>query len=248
LKEKKRVYSHTVFYLGSLWNLYIQRVNTSKNQQLGIYLHRAKENSPSDDPLAQVVPASVDDRIGQLEREMLLRKTVSHHRNWRDGDGGHTSGASFGRGSVSGMDERMLLGDSPVAQKDEGPEQIRGSLRSPDFVESSLRSPTLGNARLLESDTEDEDLLRANRRFNVPAMPPYLDTRPVIKTYFKIYSPDKAGKSLSIYESAPEKFVVSKSWGWRSSQTGFEDGGNNGYDSGRAKDGKLRYMVVIGNV
>ena len=246
LKDKKRVYSHTVFYLGSLWNLYIQRVNTSKNQQLGIYLHRAKESSPSDDPLAQVVPASVDDRIGQLEREMLLRKE-RRNRHWRDSDSDNPTSSGFGRLSGSNVNDQPLTGDSSMAQKDEGPDQIRSTLASPDYA-NLLRSPSSRNARILESDADDEELLRANRRYNVPAMPPYLDTRPVIKTYFKIYSPDKNGRLLSIYESAPEKFVVSKSWGWKSSQSAFEDGSGSGYDMGRAKDGKLRYMVVIGNV
>ena len=246
LKEKKRVYSHTVFYLGSLWNLYIQRVITSKNQQLGIYLHRAKESSPSDDPFSQMIPASVDDRIGQLEREMLMRKSERRYRHWRDTES-DLNGFNHGRNSTLDMSEQSLLGDSPVVQKDEGPEQIRSTLASPDYAQN-LRAPGSRNGRLLESDTEDENLLRANRRLNVPAMPPYLDNRPVIKTYFKIYSPDKNGRLLSIYESAPEKFVVSKSWGWKSSQSAFEDGGNTGYDMGRTKDGKLRYMVVIGNV
>ncbi|TKA61366.1 hypothetical protein B0A49_09123, partial [Cryomyces minteri] len=36
LKEKKRVYSRTVFYAGSLWNIYIQKVRSSKNPQLGV--------------------------------------------------------------------------------------------------------------------------------------------------------------------------------------------------------------------
>ena len=247
LKEKKRVYSHTVFYLGSLWNLYIQRVNTSKNQQLGIYLHRAKESSPSDDPLAQVVLASVDDRIGQLEREMLLRKTERRNRTWRDSDSDNPQNSSFGRRSLSNIEQRSFRGDSPIVQKDEGPEQIRSSLASPDFGQTSILSSTAANARLIDSDAEDEELLRANRRYNVPAMPPYLDSRPVIKTYFKIYSPDKNGRLLSIYESAPEKFVVSKSWGWKSSQSAFDDGGS-GYEMGRPKDGKLRYMVTLGCV
>jgi BTB/POZ domain len=246
LQEKKRVYSHTVFYLGSLWNLYIQRQFTkAKTPQLGIYLHRAKESSPSDDPLAHLVPASVDDRIGQLEREMLLRKTQRRNRLWRDSDSDNPSSAGFGRRPKTNVDERLLPSEIPLAQKDEGPEQIRSTLTSPDY--SSLRSPTSRNARLLDSDAEDEELLRANRRHNVPAMPPYLDSRPVIKTYFKIYSPDKNGRLLSIYESSPEKFVVSKSWGWKSSQATSEDG-SPGHDMGRAKDGKLRYMVVIGNV
>ena len=74
----------------------------------------------------------------------------------------------------------------------------------------------------------------------------FCDTcRPTIRTYFKIYSPSKAGRLLSIYESAPDKFDVSKSWGWKSSQMQLEDGCDTAKSS---KDGKLRYMVVIGNI
>lgn len=226
LKEKKRIYSKTFWYAGSLWNLYIQRVHTSKNQQLGIYLHRAKESSPNDDPLAQVVPASVDDRIGQLEREMLLRKSERRNRTWVDRDNES--------GSLEAFPE------SRTVEKEQA--------KSPEPWAGSVKSPTSNVTRLFDSDEEDEELLRVNRRNNVPTMPPYLDTRPVIKTYFKIYSPDKAGRLLSIYESAPEKFVVSKSWGWKSSQMVLDDGGVS-YDIARgAKDSKLRYMVVIGNV
>jgi hypothetical protein len=226
LKEKKRIYSKTFWYAGSLWNLYIQRVHTSKNQQLGIYLHRAKESSPNDDPLAQVVPTSVDDRIGQLEREMLLRKTERRNRLWQD------------RENESGSLEAFAEGRT--IEKEES--------KTPEPWASSLKSPTSNVTRLFDSDEEDEELLRANNRNNIPTMPPYLDTRPVIKTYFKIYSPDKAGRLLSIYESAPEKFVVSKSWGWKSSQMVLDEGGV-GYELGRgAKESKLRYMVVIGNV
>ncbi|RMD43410.1 hypothetical protein DV735_g1746, partial [Chaetothyriales sp. CBS 134920] len=87
LKDKKRVYSGTVWYAGSLWKLYVQRVHSSKSHQLGIYLHRAKD--ASDEPLGQVVlPArSVDDRIGQLERELHLRRNEGGRPHiWRGED------------------------------------------------------------------------------------------------------------------------------------------------------------------
>jgi hypothetical protein len=229
LKEKKRIYSKTFWYAGSLWNLYIQRVHTAKNQQLGIYLHRAKESSPSDDPLAQLVPSSVDDRIGQLEREMLLRKVDRRRRQWSADN----------------------VTSSPMQREDDDLSVARKEAKSPEQWEQSIRSPgtAMGNyTRLMDSDEEDEELIRANRRNNVATLPPYLDARPVIKTYFKIYSPDKAGRLLSIYESAPEKFVVSKSWGWKSSQMVLDEAGTP-FELGRgAKESKLRYMVVIGNV
>lgn len=230
LKEKKRMYSKTFWYAGSLWNLYVQKVYTSKNQQLGIYLHRAKETSPTDDPLAQVVSSSVDDRIGQLEREMLLRKTGRRSRPWQDLDD-------------SSVISNAIM-ESRTVQKDEGIEQSKKE----DTSVGQARPSSSNMTRLFDSDEEEDELLRWNRRQDVPTMPPYVDTRPVIKTYFKIYSPDKNGRLLSIYESAPEKFVVSKSWGWKSSQMVAEDG-MDGHDLARGpKETKLRYMVVIGNV
>jgi hypothetical protein len=71
------VYSRTVSYAGSLWNIYIQKVRSAKNVQLGVYLHRAKDRE-TDEPahgnsLSQQNNGSVDERIGQLEREMLMR-------------------------------------------------------------------------------------------------------------------------------------------------------------------------------
>lgn len=51
---------------------------------------------------------------------------------------------------------------------------------------------------------------------------------------------------LSVYESAPDKFNFSQSWGWKSS-TMILDDGLLGYEEGtRSKDSRLRFMVVIG--
>ena len=74
LKEKKRMYSRTVWYAGSLWNVYIQKVETAKNTQLGVYLHRAKDKEERN---------SVDERIGQVE--MLLRRNEMSRRQLRAG-------------------------------------------------------------------------------------------------------------------------------------------------------------------
>ena len=79
LKEKKRVYSRTVWYAGSLWNVYIQKVETTKNTQLGVYLHRAKEKEGHEDSHHHV--SSVDERIGQVE--MLMRRNGRSRRHSR---------------------------------------------------------------------------------------------------------------------------------------------------------------------
>ena len=252
LKEKKRVYSHTVWYAGSMWNLYIQRVHTSKVPQLGIYLHRAKDKDPSDDPLAQFIPASVDDRIGQLEREMLLRKNERRNRSWRIDESARALDAEHEddyTGSPHDYVSSVNVGNDGLPnRRTGGPGRLQKTSQNPGTTNHMSSELWPSASLMLDSDEEDEELLRANRRINVSAMPPYMDTRPTIKTYFKIYSPSKAGRLLSIYESAPDKFDVSKSWGWKSSQMVLDDG-LGAYDSTKAtKDGRLRYMVVIGNI
>ncbi len=267
LKEKKRVYSQTVWYAGSMWNLYIQRVNTSKNQQLGIYLHRAKDKDPSDDPLAQFISYTVDDRIGLLEQEMLLRKNERRSRHWRAemmASGGEADPEDDGSGSSGENDLAGLGGDAEgsstrtpgmstlLRRTDGNGKAARKTSQTPNHV--STTSAIHANAhlanRVLDSDEENEELRRTSRSMNVSAMPAYVDGRPTIKTYFKIYSPSKAGRMLSIYESAPDRFNFSQSWGWKSSQMVLDDG-LSGYETSGMKgkgDGKLRYMVVIGNV
>ena len=332
LKEKKRVYSQTVWYAGSMWNLYIQRV-TSKTQQLGIYLHRAKDKEPSDDPLG--LPgygATVDDRIGQLERDMLLRRGHDRrHQSWRssnttigpDGDlDDDGPGPAENSEPSFNIDPTSNLGR---AQKtSQNPDIIMSAASPPPNSHQTLRT---SSSHILDSDSDDEGLYGGltganfskflplhyshqqsphpspnpttsntntnttgtskspgTRKHHVSAIPPYTDARPVIKTYFKIYSPSRAGRMLSVYESAPDKFNFSQSWGWKSSQMVLDDGissvdplagmgaagvggsGSAGLGLGgggaigtvfaaglgavgkSGREGRLRYMVVIGNV
>jgi hypothetical protein len=253
LKEKKRVYSQTVWYAGSLWNLYIQRVNNSKSQQLGIYLHRAKDKDPNDDPLAQFIPATVDDRIGQLEREMLLRKNERRNQIWRANEAARASDAdreddTFVSGEFDSANVRSGNVDATAANRRLGGSSSNNKTsQTPSSAGAFTGESIISGAQMLDEDEEDEELVRRNRKYNVSTMPPYMDSRATIRTYFKIYSPSKAGRLLSIYESAPDRFDVSKSWGWKSSQMQLDDG--IGIDAAKtSKDGKLRYMVVIGNV
>lgn len=258
LKERKRVYSQTVWYAGSLWNLYIQRVNTTKNQQLGIYLHRAKDKEPTDDPLA----LTVDDRIGQLEREMLMRRGERKNRTWR-------SDTFTNLGEIDQEDALTTSVDSDM------PTNANGTPKAASHPHKTSQSPTqahpvptvLSDPRYASGDTlpmSDSSLdppLHAQAA--ISTIPPYTDARATIKTYFKIYSPSKGGRLLSVYESAPDSFNFGKSWGWKSSWMVLDDGlegikgglgvggGNvtgSGGTIGGYGDGKLRYMVVIGNV
>lgn len=257
LKEKKRVYSRTVFYAGSLWNIYIQRVRSQKNPQLGVYLHRRKERENEDvissiggslggGSISNSGLGSVDERIGLLEREMILRGEQRHnHARLRDAGSRLRSTLdtirSPNRENVTESDASTLVPDSETA-----------SLRPPFMRQSSGRPnrhdggvAALGSYIALDSDTDSDTFLHWSEsdifstappklppfrtvctaatstatamKSHTATLSPYVDPRPRIKTYFKIYSPSKGGRLLSVYESAPDKFDFSQSWGWRSS-------------------------------
>jgi hypothetical protein len=257
LKEKKRVYSRTIFYSGSWWNLYIQKVRRGKNPQLGVYLHRAKERE-TDETLAaggQAVPNTrVDERIGHLEREMILRADRRAEERRR-------VLARRRSGDIADPDNADSSGDT---EPDAGPAGATTTPRSRGLggYRKSSKLDVLSNFPTKpayydeqDSDFEDEDpeIAKLTRSIRVPTLPPYVDSRPTIKTYFKIYSPSKGGRMLSVYESAPDTFNFSQSWGWKSSTLMLDDGMLGDEISPEAEIpvrdlNKLRFMIVIGNV
>ncbi|KAI5778378.1 hypothetical protein EDC01DRAFT_719380 [Geopyxis carbonaria] len=197
LKEKKRVYSKTVFYAGSYWNIYIQKVKSSKNVQLGVYLHRAKDREGSGSS-----------------------NTIS-----RDGKVSQT-GTSEDRGS-----ERQRRNDN----EDFG---------DTTYTEADATSTTLNSQSRIGTDANLNRILEAAPGPSIPALGHYVDSRSMIQTYFKIFSPSRKGKMLSMFSSGPDSFNFSQSWGWKSSSLILEEGLIGESDS----DSRLRFMVVLGMI
>ena len=254
IQEKKRIYSRTVWYAGSLWNVYVQKVANTKTPQLGVYLHRAKEEHPTDDPRHG---ASVDERIGQVE--MLLRRN-SRARNRYDAtanDADDDPDSSSGDADATHVRNLNVPGETTARAA-----TISNLLMRGDGIMKASQNPrtllprdrgriTLqpGSGVAEESGNDSAIDAVAPRRVRVPALPPYSDNRPTIKTYFKIYSPSKGGRTLSVYESAPDKFNFSQSWGWKSSTLLVDDevlDYDEGGARGTARNGRLRFMIVIG--
>lgn len=217
LKEKKRVYSRTVFYCGSLWNIYVQRV-ASRNKQLGVYLHRVDSDG-------------TESTAGTDETELST-----------------SAGTSSMRGILSRGQQKSgqtdVLGSSPLSASESFP--------GADAARSPGASDSEGDNHI---ETEHFAAFSSKRR--VPTLPPYVDSRPTIKTYFKIYSPSRGGRMLSVYESAPDKFNFSQSWGWKSSTLMLDEGmmDEEGEDTAEgygekesSRRTKLKFMVVIGNI
>ncbi|RMZ68697.1 BTB POZ domain-containing [Pyrenophora seminiperda CCB06] len=305
LKEKKRVYSRTVSYAGSLWNIYIQKVRSAKNVQLGVYLHRAKEREVEEavhsSTLSQQNNGSVDERIGQLEREMLMRSDRRDRRRSTrvpfmdpaaeedtSGSGGDPDTSlgspglrnplfptnSLGRHRTNHISSLPTRGvsqwgfqnpSSSVPQNGEAidPSSFPHAPYCPSEHESDTSSDNDESDAAAYANPSLASRTQRKTRAVTPALPPYVDARPTIKTYFKIYSPSKGGRMLSIYESAPDRFNFSQSWGWKSSTLMLDEinlsggaGGGGGDDTladanpaaSKKTDGKLRFMVVIGNL
>lgn len=245
LKEKKRVYSRTVWYAGSLWNVYIQKVETSKSTQLGVYLHRAKEKDGSDEHFA--ARGSVEEQIGQLERQVLMRRNGRRNRLQQEAE--NTPEGEEDTSGSGGDPDATLVGSAGA------PSRLGNLLRGDGITKASQTPGTLTLSSLpnraysgeaQDSDDENDDTSNTRKKFKVPTLPPYVDGRPTIKTYFKIYSPSKGGRMLSVYESAPDRFNFSQSWGWKSSTMILDEGLGALEDGTRGKDGRLRFMVVIG--
>ncbi|MCJ1380264.1 hypothetical protein MMC17_003367 [Xylographa soralifera] len=256
LKEKKRVYSSTVWYAGSLWNVYVQKIETSKNTQLGVYLHRERHREGSEDYIANMLHNSVDERIGHLEREMLMRRSTARNRQQQNNTRSYAEEETSGSGGDP--DATLVAGTSAEADLRRQSTALSGLLRNhgQGIMKASETPATLTLSSLpdrqfgIDPDTDDEstDLTRPSKKYKVPTLPPYVDARPTIKTYFKIYTPSKGGRMLSVYESAPDQFNFSQSWGWKSSNMVLDDGIIGHEEGSRSKDGRLRFMIVIGNV
>ncbi|OLL26906.1 Germ cell-less protein-like 1 [Neolecta irregularis DAH-3] len=172
LKEDKRVYSRTVFYAGSHWNIYIQKVKTRKNLQLGVYLHRAKDKTPE----VFLTP----ERISQLERDLFSRRS-----------------------------------DNPELQNSD--EEPSSPVAAAEFARS-------------------EPIV-------VSALPSYVDHRPTIQTYFKIFCPSRRGRvGMTEFNSSPDQFNHSQSWGWKSSSLCLDDKQDEDVQD------SIKFMVILGNV
>ena len=255
LKMRKRIYSRNVFYAGSLWNIYVQKVKTSKGIQLGVYLHRAKENE-SEAGSGGLVPLTrtVDERIGVLESQISLSGRANPVRQSTPTNSANLGGDD---GEISNEIDREATVLSGTGSQ-QHPTSSETNSSTPTRVapgvddsesDSSLDTVNMPNLRLSHHFSRGSTSLASQK----PALSTYIDARPTIKTYFKIYSPSKGGRFLSVYESAPDQFNFSQSWGWRSTtlmlDDGFEDDEIEGTPTKKSKEeGKLRFCIVIGNL
>ncbi|QRV90917.1 hypothetical protein RhiJN_18935 [Ceratobasidium sp. AG-Ba] len=143
LKEKNRLHSQTVWYAGSLYNVYVQVIK-KKGLQLGMYLHRQSAVDP-------IPPASAP--------------------------------ASF----------VLLNNPSRTTPVTSPPTPAPRTGTTPPDRDAPVTSPP-----------------------HAPVAP-WRDPRRVVRSYFVMSCPSLIGSSLTRFQSGPDDFKVSQSWGWKSS-------------------------------
>jgi len=230
LKEKSRLYSHTIWYAGSLFNVYVQVVRKKGQTQLGIYLQRQSHVDPipaPSTPFSGVIgspkisgPASQSDR--HLERHPSLPSprpspSVLHYSP-----------------SIHPLARSTTALVQPTTQaRPASPPSPPGSPQSLSSSPPSLIAPSTSQ----------------------PYSPsqPYRDPRAAVSAYFSITSASTTGSSQTRFSSTPDVFSVSQSWGWKSSSLrGGEEMelGVQGVSpsSNRGREVSLRATVVLGLV
>ncbi|CEL57518.1 hypothetical protein RSOLAG1IB_02259 [Rhizoctonia solani AG-1 IB] len=197
LKEKNRLHSHTVWYAGSLYNVYVQVIK-KKGMQLGVYLHRQSAVDP-------IPPASAPASFALLNPP-----------------------------TPTGNDA-VLVSPSPSTIP------LRSSLLMGSSVVGSPPTPTPRSG----TTPPDRDVPVTSPPSAPPA--PWRDPRRIIRSYFILSCPSLIGSSHTRFQSGPDDFKISQSWGWKSSCLWAEPE-NNDLPAIEDTWNSLRATVTIGVV
>ncbi|KAI0666226.1 hypothetical protein C8Q78DRAFT_984566 [Trametes maxima] len=219
LKEKSRLHSHTVWYAGSLYNVYVQVVR-KKGVQLGIYLHRQSTVDP--------IPPSSAPAVGILPPPPRDRGII--------GRGASASVSSPRPPSVAGSSSGIFSVQpgtpmSPLARTSTTPSAPNSpaSAASPALSSSLPNSPGFARSSANlhgSSNSIGSGVLSVTLPAMAPAVTPpqpYRDPRPAVSAYFTIACASATGASLTRFTSSPDVFSVSQSWGWKSSSLRAEE-------------------------
>ncbi|KAJ7102463.1 hypothetical protein B0H15DRAFT_875979 [Mycena belliarum] len=231
LPEKARLYSHTVWCGGSLFNAYVQVVRKKGAVQLGIYLHRQ---------------STLDIQGASAPRGESPSAPPAHPSQQRER---HGSLVGYGHGHALTHTRGPSL-PAIVAPPTHYSPSIHPPTRSTTPVSASLPSSVSGSP--LASGLT---LGAGGYATYAPVSPtaPYRDTRPSVSAYFTISCASATGASQTRFASAPDMFSVSQSWGWKSSSLRTEEYMDVGEGSEaavpvRGREVSLRACVVLGLV
>jgi hypothetical protein len=222
LKEKTRLYSHTIFYAGSCYNVYIQTVR-KKGLQLGVYLHRQSNVDPipaastpralNAQPSPSVCPASLPSSDSFARNSSSVTLVLGSRSPVRTAP---STDSASPRGITPGPSSRspILRSSTPVAIP-RAPHYIHSNASfSPSSPASPISSPgshvTVG---LPSNGNVPNNFLGyllmasiATPSFATPAPPHqhYRDPRPAVSAFFSIACHSSTSSSLTRFSSAPD--------------------------------------------
>ncbi|KAF8167859.1 hypothetical protein B0H34DRAFT_646000 [Crassisporium funariophilum] len=203
LKEKSRLHSHTVWYAGSLFNVYVQLVRKKSQAQLGIYLHRQSNVDP-------IPAASAPSVISQVHADRdLLASSLSRSS--------HVRQASLPLTQLHSRPSQSTIHYSPSIHPHLPSATLAANIHharpgSPPSLSSSPQSlSSFGLGTFPSTST------------SLTPPQPYRDPRSSISAYFAVSCASATGSSQTRFSSAPDVFSVSQSWGWKSSSLRTEE-------------------------
>lgn len=226
LSTEKRVYAKTLWYAGSYWNLYLQKVKVKQKKgfQVGVYLHRATTTSSSM-------------RSGLVNPDVYLNSI-----NYTDVPVRYT-GESFHVPKVLPTEKHSLTKDTSEVKEIINEDSLLSSLDNLDISDTSksetnYESPTSHKQFVTNVSSESSHDQKSFLYYD--------DTRTMISVYFVISTPSRRSKAtITSFVSAPDTFNKSQSWGWKSnSMCVFNEDGTFPEDHEK----HLKFMVVLGNI
>jgi len=227
LKEKSRLHSHTIWYAGNLFNVYVQIVRKKGQPQLGIYLQRQSNVDPI--PAASIPP--------QLSPTQSTKDTVLNSSHERSLHIRQTSLPSLLQQPTSATQSTIHFSPSihPYSRS------------STPFTTTRPDSPPSPSSTSAFNSNPIPSTLTP------PAPPqPYRDPRSSISAYFAVNCASATGSSQTRFSSSPDVFPVSQSWGWKSSTLQTEEFVEIGTqflpapNIIRNKEVSLRATVIVG--
>ncbi|KAH3685959.1 hypothetical protein WICPIJ_003081 [Wickerhamomyces pijperi] len=222
----KRIYSQTVWYMGSHWNLYIQKIRTKKGTfQMGVYLHRA---SNGDDP-AMVENLLRDTDQKDFGMRGIARDLSNMNISADEGDPDTTRRVPGAYESDSEDDTMKNTPQRSGAVTDEDAVLRYSDPRTEVNTYYKIHTPTNPSLTTASSSSSSSSSSSPTTQ----------------KKKKRAYQPF----SITCFASTPDIFNKSQSWGWKSnSMCGFDNHGNVilADPKSSANAGGLRFMVCLG--
>ncbi|KAF9959529.1 hypothetical protein BGZ72_009474 [Mortierella alpina] len=211
LRENVRVYSKTVFYAGSHWNVYIQKLApTQQGIQLGVYLHRQPW------PPREASMKGMDMLSSVWTSRLAFQPAVplSHmHRPSHAQPHPTLFGRTRSQADEPGFEPSSHAENGQDRDRDQDQDQDPNSGRpmSHNRIEMDPLDNADGAPDCLEFAGETS-AVSIEDSFSC-----YVDKREKTRTWFRIFAvPLKPDHGIMQFQSSPDDFGIMQSWGWRS--------------------------------